>query len=57
MNRNTYLLVALLAIGFGTFSNYAIVNSDGSGSSTRTGSRAYIPSGSRYSGGYSGGHK
>ena len=56
MNRNTYLLVALLAIGFGTFSNYAIVNSDGSGSSTRTGSRAYLPGGSGY-GGYSGGHK
>jgi len=53
VNRNTYLLVALLAIGFGTFSNYAMLGSSGSGS----GSRAYIPSGSGYSGGYSGGHK
>ena len=57
MSRNTYLWVALLAIGFGTFSNYAIVGSDGSGSGSRSGSRAYIPSGSGYSGGYSGGHK
>ena len=52
MNRNTYLIVALLAIGFGTFSNYAIVGSTCSGS----GSRAYLPGGSGY-GGYSGGHK
>ncbi|MDK4688560.1 hypothetical protein [Kingella negevensis] len=56
MSRNTYLIVSILVILFGTFTNYSLVGS----SSQSSGGRTYIPSGGGFSGGnggFSGGHK
>ena len=51
MSKNTYLIISILAIMFGTFANYSMVGSPGAGS----GSRGYHSGGGF--GGFSGGHK
>lgn len=51
MSKSAYIIIATIAILFGTFYNYSMV-SVGQGNNGRT----YVPSGSS-SGGFSGGHK
>ncbi|MCG7656929.1 hypothetical protein [Wielerella bovis] len=49
MSRTTYIIVAVLSIMFGTFTNYSMV-SESKSSRGYTGSSGYV-------GGFSGGHK
>lgn len=51
MSKNTYIIMAIIAILFGSIVNYSMTGS----SVSNTGSRTYIPSGG--GGGFSGGHK
>ena len=52
MQRNTYLIVSILAILIGTAANYAMLDGSGSGSRSHSTGGGYGSFGS-----YSGGHK
>lgn len=52
MSRNTYLIVAVMAILFGTIFNYSLVGGTGAGSRVHGGG-THIGTG----GGFGGGHK